>query len=66
MAIIGLFRANRQINRKKFNQTSVTFIYTIKVTNEGEIEGYAKEVKDRIPEGLEFLPDNETNKEKGE
>ena len=43
-----------EINRKKFNKTAVTFIYTIKVTNEGEIEGYAKEIKDRIPEGLEF------------
>lgn len=43
-----------EINKKKFNKTSVTFIYTIKVTNEGEIEGYAKEIKDRIPAGLEF------------
>ena len=47
-----------EINRKKFNQTTVTFIYTIKVTNEGEIEGYAKEVKDRIPEGLEFYAED--------
>ena len=37
--------------------------YTIRVYNEGEIAGYAKEIKDDIPEGLEFLPDDETNKE---
>ncbi len=43
-----------EINRKKVDKTQVTFIYTIKVTNEGEIEGYAKEIKDRIPVGLEF------------
>lgn len=47
-----------EINRKKLDKTSVTFIYTIKVTNEGEIEGYAKEIKDRIPEGLEFYTED--------
>ena len=30
--------------------------------NEGEVDGYASKIKDDIPEGLEFLPDNETNK----
>ena len=47
-----------EINRKKLNKTTVTFVYTIKVTNEGEIEGYAKEIKDRIPEGLEFFAED--------
>ena len=37
--------------------------YTIRVYNEGEVNGYATEVKDDLPEGLEFLPDNATNKE---
>ena len=36
---------------------------TIRVYNEGEVNGYATEVKDDLPEGLEFLPDNATNKE---
>ena len=36
--------------------------YTIRVYNEGSVAGYAQEVKDDIPEGLEFLPENETNK----
>ncbi len=37
--------------------------YTIRVYNEGEIDGYAQVVKDDIPEGLEFLPEHDTNKE---
>ena len=37
--------------------------YTIRVYNEGEVAGYASRIKDDIPEGLEFLPDNETNQE---
>ena len=37
--------------------------YTLRVYNEGEVAGYAKEIKDDIPNGLEFLPDDELNKE---
>ena len=37
--------------------------YTLRVYNEGEVVGYANEIKDDIPEGLEFLPDNDLNKE---
>ena len=42
------------------NSTVVKFVYNIVITNEGEIEGYAKEVKDYIPEGLEFVSDDNT------
>ena len=35
--------------------------YTIRVYNEGDINGYAKEIKNDIPEGLKFLPENLTN-----
>jgi len=38
-------------------------VYTLRVYNEGEVDGYAKEIKDDIPEGLEFLPLYELNKE---
>ena len=37
--------------------------YTIRVYNEGTIAGYAEEIEDDIPEGLIFLPEDETNKE---
>ncbi len=38
-------------------------IYTLRVYNEGTLAGYAEEVKDDLPEGLEFLPDNSVNTE---
>ena len=44
-----------EIHRKKINSTTVKFVYDITVTNEGEIAGYAKEITDYIPEGLEFI-----------
>ena len=37
--------------------------YTIRVYNEGTMNGFAKQVKDDLPEGILYLPDNETNKE---
>ena len=43
-----------EVHRKKLNSTVVKFVYTIRVTNEGDIAGYAKELRDYIPEGLEF------------
>ena len=43
--------------------TGDTVIYTIRIFNEGEADGYANEITDDVPEGLEFLPENETNVE---
>jgi uncharacterized repeat protein (TIGR01451 family) len=40
-----------------------TVIYTLRVYNEGDIDGYASEIKDDIPEYLEYLPEHTTNKE---
>ncbi len=37
--------------------------YTLRIYNEGTMAGYAKQVKDDLPEGLEFLPENDINKE---
>ena len=37
--------------------------YTLRIYNEGTKDGYAKEIKDDLPEGLEYLPANEINKE---
>ncbi len=39
--------------------------YTIRVYNEGNTDGYVSEISDDIPNGLTFLPENETNKEYG-
>ena len=35
--------------------------YTIRIYNEGDMNGYAEEVADDIPDGLRYLPENETN-----
>ena len=49
-----------ELNKKKLAKTEVKYVYTIKITNEGEIEGYAKEIKDRIPDGLAFYEEDNT------
>lgn len=36
-------------------------VYTIRVYNEGDIAGFAKKVRDTIPEGLTYLADHEIN-----
>lgn len=46
------------LNRKKLDKLTVKFAYTIKVTNEGQLEGYAKEISDYIPEGLKFVAED--------
>ncbi len=43
-----------EIQKKKINSTSIQFVYNITVKNEGEIEGYATEITDYIPNGLKF------------
>ena len=47
-----------ELHRKKLNQVTVKFKYSIRVYNQGEIEGYAKEVTDYIPEGLKFVAED--------
>lgn len=47
-----------ELNRKKLDELTVKFAYIIKVTNEGQLEGYAKEISDYIPEGLKFVAED--------
>ena len=47
--------------KSQINNVVVKFQYQIKVTNQGEIAGYVKEISDYIPEGLKFVA--EDNKE---
>ncbi len=49
-----------EINRKKISTTTVKYVYTLKVTNQGEIEGYANEITDRIPAGMAFYEEDNT------
>ena len=47
-----------ELHRKKLNEVTVKFRYSIRVINEGDIAGYAKEVTDYIPEGLKFVQED--------
>ena len=47
-----------EIHRKKVNQVTVKFRYSIRVINEGDIAGYAKEVTDYVPQGLKFVAED--------
>ena len=52
-----------EIEKSKINKVVVKFRYKIRVTNEGEIAGYATEISDYIPQGLKFVAaDNKTGK----
>ena len=50
-----------EIPEKELKTITIKYVYTIRVENQGEIEGYVKEVKDYIPAGLKF--NEEDNKE---
>ena len=50
--------ASVTIDKKKLTSTVVKFVYNIKVANEGDIEGYATELTDYIPEGLKFVQED--------
>ena len=47
-----------EVHRKRINSTTVKFVYDIVVKNEGEISGYAQEITDYIPNGLEFIQED--------
>lgn len=47
-----------ELNRKKLSSLQVKFKYSIRVTNEGDIAGYAKEITDYVPEGLKFVAED--------
>ncbi len=46
------------IDKKKIDKTTVKFAYNIIVINQGEVEGYATEITDYIPEGLKFVAED--------
>ena len=50
--------AKVEIRQDRINKTTVKFKFNIKVTNEGEIEGYVKELIDYIPDGLKFVAED--------
>ena len=49
-----------EIHKNRVKTTVVKFEYTIKITNEGDIAGYAKEITDYVPQGLKFYSADNT------
>ncbi len=49
------------LKKSKISNVVVKFEYQIKVINEGQIAGYAKEVSDYIPDGLKFIQNDNIN-----
>ncbi len=47
-----------ELYRKDLNDVTVKFRYSIRITNEGDIAGYATEITDYIPEGLRFIAED--------
>ncbi len=47
-----------ELYRKNVNDVTVKFRYSIRITNEGDIAGYAKEITDYVPEGLRFVAED--------
>ena len=50
-----------ELNRKKINSVTVKFKYSIRITNEGDVAGYAKEITDYVPEGLKFVAEDNSD-----
>ncbi len=47
-----------ELNEDRLKDTVVKFQYSIRIKNEGEIEGYCTEISDYIPEGLKFVAED--------
>ena len=46
------------LKKSKLDSVTIKFRYSIRVTNEGNIAGYVKEIKDYIPDGLKFVAED--------
>jgi len=55
-----------EIHKNKLNKVTVKFRYSIRIYNQGDIEGYANEITDYIPEGLRFDPSDNPGWVQGE
>ena len=57
----GYYHTKEAVNVKKDDIVT----YTIQVFNEGYVKGYATEITDYLPKGLEFVKDSQINKDNG-
>ena len=49
------------LGNHKIETSVIKFTYQIRITNEGNKEGYALEIKDYIPQGLKFVEEDNKN-----
>ena len=50
-----------EVKKNTLKQTEIKVVYNIMIENVGEIEGYALELLSNLPEGLEFIVEDEIN-----
>ncbi len=48
------------LDKNDLDKVVVKFRYSIRIINEGDVAGYATEITDYVPEGLVFLPEDNT------
>ena len=58
----GSTLAKAEIGSKYISGSTVIITYNIKVANKGELKGFAKEIVDYLPEGMEFNSSMDANK----
>lgn len=54
------------ISENKIDKAEIKISYRIQIKNEGTVVGYATEIKDYIPQGLQFLKEDNPNSEEVE
>lgn len=57
-------REDKKNNPVEVEQGNIV-TYTIRIYNQGLMNGYASKIIDDVPEGLEYLPEHETNQKYG-
>ena len=57
--------AKIDVDGNKLNKTNVIVKYGIRITNNGDIPGYVKEITDYIPVGMEFIQEDNINLQTG-
>ena len=50
-----------ELNTHQIENSIIKYTYQIRITNEGNKPGYATEIKDYIPDGLEFVEEDNEN-----
>ena len=47
-----------EVNDKRIKSAEIKFVYSIRITNEGNVDGICEEITDYIPDGLKFVKED--------